>query len=125
MENRSIINNKSFAFALRIVKLNQYLASDKKEYVMSKQLLRSGTSIGANVNEALQGFSKKDFTYKMNISLKEAFETDYWLRLLNESGYINNEEFKSVNTDCTEIIRILTAIVKTSKSNDLIQKQKQ
>ena len=115
---KSIIKEKSFAFAIRIIRLYQFLCNKKKEYVLSKQILRSGTSIGANVNEALQGFSKKDFIFKMNISLKEAHETEYWLKLLLETKYISKSEFESINSDCIEIIKMLTSIIKTSKQNE-------
>jgi len=84
---------------------------------MSKQLLRAATSVGANVNEALQGSSKKDFVYKLNISLKEAYETEYWLKLLKETAFLTASEFESVSTDCIELIKILTAIIKTSKQS--------
>ena len=90
----NIVACKSKEFALRCIRLYKYLVSEKKEYVMSKQLLRSGTSIGANIKEALRGQSKADFYAKMNISLKEASETEYWLELLNESGYIENSFLK-------------------------------
>ena len=84
----NIILNKSFKFAVRIVKLYRFLTAEQKEYVLSKQILRSGTSIGANVNEAVEGFSNKDFQFKLNIALKEARETEYWLKLLHETEYI-------------------------------------
>lgn len=118
MENSNVIVNKSKAFALRIIKLYQYLCGEKKEYVMSKQILRSGTSIGANVKEAIRGQRKADFTAKMNIALKEASETEYWLELLNESGYIKDEHFKSIYSDCQEVLKILFAIVKKSEINN-------
>lgn len=113
----NIIKDKSFAFAFRIVKLNQYLCDTKKEYVMSKQVLRSGTSIGANVRESEHGQSKADFIHKISISLKEANETDYWLELLFQSGYLDEKLFQSLKKDCEEILKLLTAILKTSKSN--------
>ena len=96
MYKDNVIVIKSKAFALRIIKLYQYLVNEKKEYVMSKQILRCGTSIGANVKEAIRGQSKADFYAKMNISLKEASETEYWLELLHESSYIENEAFNSI-----------------------------
>ncbi|MBR1823591.1 MAG: four helix bundle protein [Ruminococcus sp.] len=111
----NIIVSKTKAFALRIVKLYQYLITEKKEYVMSKQLLRSGTSIGANVKEAMRGQSKADFYSKLNISLKESGETEYWLELLHESGYIEDKFFDSIYLDCQEIIRILVSITKHQK----------
>ena len=110
----SIVGEKSFDFAVRIIKLYKYLNDDKKEYVLSKQLLRSGTSIGANIQEGLQGQSKKDFLMKMNISLKEASETKYWLRLLKATDYLTEKEQKSIFEDCIELEKILTAIVKTT-----------
>ena len=113
MKTNNIIVTKSKAFALRVINLNKFLCNEKKEYVLSKQLLKSGTSIGANVKEAIRGQSKADFYSKMNIALKEASETEYWLELLFESGYINETEFNSIYTDCQELIRILTSITKT------------
>ena len=97
---------------MRIVNLYKYLCAEKSEYVMSKQILRSGTSIGANVREAIRGQSRADFGAKMNIALKEACETEYWLELLYKTDYIEKEQYESIYNDCKEIIRILTAIVK-------------
>lgn len=114
----SIVKDKSFAFAVRVVKLYQHLVNEKKEFVLSKQLLRCGTSIGANINEALQGSSKKDFINKMNISLKEAQETEYWLRLLFETDYLSEKEFNSIYGDSVELLKMLTAIIKTSSGNE-------
>ncbi len=111
----SIVRNKSFHFAVRIVNLCKYLRQAKKEPVMSRQLLRAGTSIGANLAEAEHAQSRPDFLSKLNISLKEAAETDYWLRLLHETDYINKQEFESIITDCREIERLLAASVKTIK----------
>ena len=113
----SIVENKSKKFAIRIVKLYQYLSEEQREFVLSKQLLRSGTSVGANVREALQGQSKADFTAKMSISLKEINETEYWLELLFETGYLNQEQYESIASDCKELIKMLTSIVKTSRKN--------
>ena len=110
MEN--LIENKTFEFAVRIVKLYQYLTKNKKEFVISKQILRSGTSIGANVSEAQKGQSKADFNMKMNIALKEANETDYWLRLLHRTDYLTNQAFESLQKDIKEIIAILVSICK-------------
>jgi len=115
MEDNAILD-KSKAFAIRIIRLYQHLCENKKEYVMSKQLLKCGTSIGANVKEAQRAQSKKDFAAKMNISSKEASETEYWLELLHETGYISKIEFKSIYSDCSEIIKLLVKIVKTTKS---------
>ena len=113
-DNDNLIVLKSRDFAIRIIKLYQYLQQDKKEYVIAKQLLKSGTSIGANVKEAVRGQSKADFSAKMNIALKEASETEYWLDILHATDYINDKEFVSINGDLTEISKILTSIVKTS-----------
>ena len=112
----SIIVNKSKAFAVRIVNLYKYLSNEKKEYVLSNQMLRSGTSIGANVHEAVQAQSRNDFISKMNIALKEASETEYWLELLHDTDYLSSDEYTSIAKDCSEINKILISIVKTSKS---------
>jgi len=117
MEKENIIIRKTFSFALRIIKLYNFLRSKENEFVMSKQILKSGTSIGANVEEAEGGQSKPDFICKIQIALKEARETRYWLKLLQESGYIPEELGKSLTTDCTEIILILNSILITSKKN--------
>ena len=109
------VERKSFLFAVRIVKLSKHLNTSKKEYVLSKQLLRAGTSIGANIAEAEQAQSRADFTSKMNIALKEAVETNYWLRLLQASDYLSETEFSSIHSDCRELKKMLTAIVKTAK----------
>ncbi len=107
--------NKSFHFAVRVVKLCKHLCGTKKEYTLSKQLLRSGTSIGANIAEAQQAQSRADFISKLSIALKEAVETNYWLRLLQATDYLNEAEFKSIHSDCCELERMLTAIIKSSK----------
>ena len=112
MTDNNIIVEKSMEFAVRIVNLYKYLCAEKSEYVMSKQIFRSGTSIGANVREAIRGQSRADFGAKMNIALKEACETEYWLELLYKTDYIEKEHYESIYNDCKEIIRILTAIVK-------------
>ena len=114
MEKENVILKKSYDFALRIVKMYQHLSVDKKEFVLSKQVLRSGTSIGANVEEAIGGISKADFKAKMSIAYKEARETDYWLRLLRDAGYIENGAFSSIKTDCDELLKIFFSIVKSS-----------
>ena len=111
----NIIVDKSKSFALRIIKLYKYLCNEKQEYVLSKQILRSGTSVGANVKEAIRGQSKPDFYAKMNIALKEISETEYWLELLHESEYIETKNFESIYNDCQEIIKILVSITKTQK----------
>ena len=111
------IKQKSFSFAVRIVKLTRYLRENKREQTMSKQLLRCGTSIGANVAEAQQAQSRPDFLSKLNIALKEAAETDYWLCLLHETEYLSKEQFSSIISDCREIEKMLVAIVKSAKNN--------
>jgi four helix bundle protein len=102
-------------FAVRIVKLSKHLNTAKKEFVLSKQLLRAGTGVGANIAEAEQAQSKADFISKMNIALKEAVETNYWLRLLQASDYLSDAEFSSIHSDCRELEKMLTAIIKTAK----------
>ena len=114
MKDNNIILDKSKAFALRIIKLYKFLISNN-EYVLSKQVLKSGTSIGANAREAVRGQSKADFYAKMNISLKECSETEYWLELLHEGGFIEKTAFDSIYSDCQELTKILVAITKTQK----------
>lgn len=116
MKDENVIKNKSLAFAKRIVKLYKYLCDEKKEYVLSKQLLRSGTSIGANVQEAECGISKKDFLAKMYIAFKECVETEYWLELLKDD-YLSLSEYESIKKDCEELRKILSSITKTTKEN--------
>lgn len=113
----SNIKNKSFAFAIRIVKLYQYLCEQKKEFVLSKQLLRSGTSVGAMVREAEHAETKKDFVHKMAIAQKEINETIYWLELIATTDYLAKKEFESLNNDAVELIKILTTIIKNAKQN--------
>lgn len=113
----NIVKNKSLEFALRIVKLYQYLSDAKKEYVLSKQLLRSGTAIGALVRESEHAESKADLIHKLSIALKEANESDYWIELLYRSGYLAESEYQSLFSDLDEIIRLLVSIIKTSKAN--------
>lgn len=115
MAKQNLIVDKSFDYALSIIDLYKYLVNDKKEYVLSKQLLRSGTSVGANVREACVSQSKREFIAKMNISLKEIHESQYWLLLLLKSGYISDQQALLKETD--EMIRILTSIIKTSNEN--------
>lgn len=114
MEN--IIEEKSFFFAVRMVKLSEYLRKEKKEFVLSKQLLRSGTSIGANVSEAERAQTRPDFNAKMNIALKEGNETYYWLKLLYKTSYLTQEEFNSIEKDIKELIAILVAICKKTNN---------
>lgn len=111
------VQQKSFDFAVRIVNLFKFLQQTKREFILSKQLLRSGTSIGANIEEGIGGQSKKDFIAKFQISLKEARETQYWLRLLVATAYLNQKEADSLLEDCREIIAMLTAILKSTKNN--------
>ena len=113
---KNVVQEKSYTFALRIVKLYRWLCEEKKEYVLSKQLLRSGTSIGANVEEAVGGQSEKDFSAKMIISYKEARETHYWLRLLHDSEFIDQAAFESIIHDCDELLKLLGSITKTMKT---------
>ncbi len=113
----NVIKNKSFAFALRTVKMYQFLCEQKKEFVISKQLLRSGTSVGALVREAEQAESSVDFIHKMAIALKEANETEYWIELLFQSNYIDETSFNSIKSDLTEILKLLVSIIKTTKQN--------
>ena len=112
-----IVFEKSKRFAIRIVKLYKYLCDEKKEVVLSKQLLRSGTSIGANIAEANSAFSKKDFLAKMYIAFKECSESKYWLDLLYKTDYLTQSEFDSINADCTELQKLLSSITKTLKDN--------
>ena len=112
----NILKDKSYGFALRIVMVFQYLAAEHKEYVLSKQVLRSGTSIGANIEEAYQGESKSDFIHKLAIANKEAFETHYWLRLLRDSSFLTPKQAESLLAECDELQRMLVAAIKTSKS---------
>lgn len=112
----SILKSKSKSFALRIIKMYNYLCDEKKEYVMSKQVLRSGTSIGANIAETFYAQSEADFIAKLYISRKEAGETIYWIELLKESSYLGCDEADSMIKDCDELLKILTSSIKTMKS---------
>jgi four helix bundle protein len=112
----NIVKSKSFDFALRIVKLFQYLQTEKKEFVLSKQLLRSGTSVGALVREAEHSESKADFIHKLAIAQKEINESIYWLELLFASEYLSKEQFESINNDAVEIIKLITSIIKSTKA---------
>lgn len=113
----NVIKSKSFSFAIRIVKLYKYLCEEKREFVLSKQLLRSGSAIGALIKESEHAESKADFIHKLSIALKEANETEYWLMLLNETDYISQKEFESINNDIVELLKLLISIIKTSKNN--------
>ena len=112
----NIVQTKSYQFALRIVKLYMFLKQEKKEYELSKQVLRSGTSIGANIEEAIGGQSGKDFLSKMSIAYKECRETHYWIRLLHDSGFISDKEKTSLINDCEELLKIIGKIQKTMKA---------
>ena len=115
IQSESIIGNKSYAFALEIVITYKFLVQEKKEFILSKQLLRSGTSIGANVNEAISAQSKRDFVHKLSIALKESRETLYWLKLLYDSDFLTNEMFSNLKEKCSEINKILSSIILTTK----------
>ena len=114
--SESIVAERAYGFALEIVKAYKFLTIEKKEYVLSKQLVRSGTAIGANLNEAISSQSKKDFIYKLGIGLKEARETNYWLRLLKDSEYFDIKLYAKLNNECEEIIKILSSIILTTKA---------
>ena len=113
----NVLIDKSIKFAARIVKLQKYLLTEKKESVISKQIIRSGTSIGANINEANYGNSKADFISKLHIALKETAETEYWIKLLNMSEYIDDEMSNSLITECLELKRLLISSINTAKAN--------
>ena len=117
MEGNPVVQ-KSKAFAIRIIRLYQHLTTEKKEYILSKQVIRSGTSIGANIRESVRAQSTADFQSKMQIALKEADETEYWLELLKETDYISEKAADSMIADCEEMIRLIAAIVKTSKNRE-------
>jgi four helix bundle protein len=116
MKQGNVIVEKSYNFAVRVVKLSQYLTQEKKEFVLAKQILRSGTSVGANVEEALGGQSKKDFHAKLSIAYKEARESHYWIRLLFDTGYLSEQESQSLLSDADELQKILGSILKTLRS---------
>lgn len=117
IEKENIILTKTYDFAIRVVRLYQYLCKEKKEFELSKQLLRSGTSIGVNAEESVGGLSKKDFLAKLGVSYRETRETRFWLRLLRDTEYITQKQAESMIDDAEEILRIITAIQKTAKSN--------
>ncbi|MDP3148953.1 MAG: four helix bundle protein [Ignavibacteria bacterium] len=116
MKEQNVLKEKSYRFAIRIVKLYQFLKEEKKEFTLSKQILRSGTSIGANVEEATGAQSKKDFYMKLNIAYKEARETHYWLRLLRDTNFFDEKQFNSIIIDCDELLKISGSIIKTMKT---------
>lgn len=113
----NVVKSKSFSFALRVIKLYRFLTEDQREFVLSRQLLRSGTAIGAMVREAEQAESRADFIHKMAIALKEANESAYWIELLNQSGYIDTNGYESIYPEIVELLKLLTAIIKSSKGN--------
>ena len=114
----NIVAEKSYAFAIRIVNLYKHFSQHNKEYVLSKQLLRSGTAVGALIREAEHAQSRADFINKMNVALKEANETEYWLMLLKDTQYLNEKEYQSIAVDCSEVVKLLISIVKTTKSQN-------
>jgi four helix bundle protein len=122
MRLKNILKEKSFVFAVRIIKLYQYLKSTHNEYILSKQIIRSGTTIGALIRESENAESKRDFIHKLNISLKETDETQYWLELLYETEFITKKMFDSINADDEELIKILVSSVKTTKENLKVSK---
>lgn len=117
MKESNIIKEKSFNFSIRIVNLYKYLTIQKKEHVLSNQVLRSGTSIGANICESTQSVSTADYLSKLSISLKEACETEYWIKLLYKTDYIDKVQHDSIMVDCQELIKMLTSIIKKTKAN--------
>ncbi|MBR6181679.1 MAG: four helix bundle protein [Prevotella sp.] len=123
MKKENKILDISKAFAIRIIRLYQYLRNEKQEYILSKQLLKSGTSIGANVRESINAQSLEDFIHKLNISLKESNETEYWIELLYETDYINEQQFSSIISDNKEITATLIKIIKTSKAKNNAKKE--
>ena len=122
-KTKSIIAGKAYQFSLDIISLYKFLCEVKREFFLSKQILRSGTSIGANIHEALSSESKSSFIYRLNVSLKEARETLYWLHLLKDSEYINTEQFDKLNISVAELLKMLTAIIKTSKEKYLPERK--
>ena len=115
---QDILSEKSYSFALRIIKMYQYISGEKKEFVLSKQVLRSGTSIGANIREAKQAESKADFIHKLAIAHKESFETEYWLLLLRDSSLLSKAQADSLINDCCEMQKMLTSSIKTAKQRN-------
>lgn len=114
----NVVTEKSMTFAIRIVNFYKFLCLEQKEFVLSKQILRSGTSVGANIRESEQAQSRADFVNKLNIALKEANETEYWLELLFKTNYINPNQYESINSDCIELNKILISIIKSTKINN-------
>lgn len=118
MKTDNVVKDKSMAFSLRVIKASRFLTEERNEHILSKQLLRSGTAIGALIREAEFAESKKDFVHKLTIALKETNETEYWLILLKESDYISSESFDSIIKDCRELMKLLISIIKSSKQRD-------
>lgn len=118
MKSDNVLQEKSYAFALRMVRLFQHLSQEKREFVLSKQLLRSGTSIGANIEEAIGGQSERDFIAKLSIAYKEARETKYWIRLLSDTGYLTPNQSESLLTDIEELLKISGSILKTLRAKN-------
>ena len=123
--SESIVANKSRQFAVRIIRLGKYLQTEKKEFILSNQIIRSGTSIGANIVEALKAISQKEFLQKMYIAFKECNETMYWLDLLYATDYLSEQQFQSLNNDCAELQKILSSITKTTKNNQPSKEKRQ
>ncbi|MCT3760661.1 four helix bundle protein [Elizabethkingia anophelis] len=117
MKEDNIIKQKSFDFAVRVIKLYQYLSNDKKEFILSKQILRSGTNVGAMIRESEHAQSKSEFIHKLSIAQKEINETIYWLELFQATDYLSAQEFESINEDAVDIIKLVTSIIKTTKNN--------
>ena len=124
MRDYNAVREKSLAFAVRIVKLSRYIQEKFAEYILSKQLCRSGTSVGANIREALMAVSAADFLAKMHVALKEIYETEYWIELLYRTNYISDNEFQSIFNDCNELTKLLTSITKTTKERITDNKDK-
>ena len=118
MKSGNIVKDKSFTFAMRVVRLYKLLCEERREYVLSKQMLRSGTAIGALVRESEHAQSTADFISKLSIALKEANETEYWLMLLHEAEYLTKEEYDAILKDCKELLRLLISIIKKTKENN-------
>jgi len=123
MKKENVLKKKSFDFALRIVNLYKYMQDNKKEYIMSKQLMRSGTSVGAMIREAEYAESTNDYIHKLSIAQKEINETLYWLELLNASEYLTIQQFESINNDAVEVIKLITSTIKTIKTKQQPQQQ--
>ena len=115
MGKENVVKEKSYAFALRMIKAYKFLSAEQKEFVLSKQMLRSGTAVGALIREAEFAQSTPDFIHKLSVALKEANETEYWILLLNDSEYISKQAFVSIHSDCVELIKMLTSIINTTK----------